>query len=201
MLSNNLCHLSFWRGSTNDLELLTNQNINLPHAEKWTFPSELLFSLIKDQSKAKYFQVCGIIKTASVHISNHSWEILENLFLAMIQCVNHTFISRQNSKTVITKTEWDQSKVSHWSFTFLFYTFVQCASWSSCPFCTFLKPFHAFSGQGPTSCSILPSRIRERGVSWESMENTENMEKIHNTLFVNPMTQNTLLYSIYDDKS
>ena len=124
MLCNNLCHLSFWRDSTNDLELLPNQNIDLPHAEKWTFPSELLFSLIKDQSKAKYFQVCGIIKTASVHISNHSWEILENLFLAMIQCVNHTFISRQNSKTVITKTEWDQSKVSHWSFTLLFYTFV-----------------------------------------------------------------------------
>ena len=42
----------------------------------------------------------------------------------------------------------------------------------------------------------------EHGVSWENMENmgnTANMEKIQNALFVNPMTQNTLLYSIYDD--
>ena len=56
-------------------------------------------------------------QTASVQISNHSWEILENLFLVMMQCVNHTFIRCQNSKTVMNKTEWDQSKVSHWSFT------------------------------------------------------------------------------------
>ena len=49
VLSNNLCHLSFWRGSTNGLELLPNQNINLPHAEKWTFPSELLFFLINQR--------------------------------------------------------------------------------------------------------------------------------------------------------
>ena len=49
VLSNNLCNLRFWRGSTNGLELLPNQNINLPHAEKWTFPSELLFFLINQR--------------------------------------------------------------------------------------------------------------------------------------------------------
>ena len=56
--------------------------------------------------------------------------------------------------------------------------------------------------QGCANCSILPSRMREHGVSWENRknmennENTENMKKIENinqmthTLF---MIQNTQL--------
>ena len=40
--------------------------------------------------------------------------------------------------------------------------------------------------QESTNFSILPSQMGERGVSWENMEITENMEKI------NPVTYNTL---------
>ena len=67
--------------------------------------------------------------------------------------------------------------------------------------------------QGSTSCSILPSRMREHGVCWENMgnqENTENMENINkmtlntliviqNALIVNQMTQNIQFYGIYRD--
>ena len=40
--------------------------------------------------------------------------------------------------------------------------------------------------QGCRSCSILPSRMGEHGVSLENMENMENMEKMEN---FNQMTQ------------
>ena len=65
--------------------------------------------------------------------------------------------------------------------------------------------------QGSKSCSILPSRMGEHRVSLENIKNIENVEKMENinqmtyntklmllfltvdTLFVNQITQNTLL--------
>ena len=34
--------------------------------------------------------------------------------------------------------------------------------------------------QDSKNCSILPSQMGEHGVSWEKMENTENIEKMEN---------------------
>ena len=72
--------------------------------------------------------------------------------------------------------------------------------------------------QGSTNCSILPSRIGEHGVSWETWrtwrtqrtwkrwmtQNTLFMIKnslsvTQNTLFGNEITQNTLFYGLYVD--
>ena len=45
-----------------------------------------------------------------------------------------------------------------------------------------------FQNLGSTNCGILPSRMKEHGVSLDNMQKMENMEKIENMENINQMT-------------
>ena len=50
-------------------------------------------------------------------------------------------------------------------------------------------PIYGSYNQGCRSCSILPSRMGEHGVSLENMGNMENMENMEKMENINHMTQ------------
>ena len=73
---------------------------------------------------------------------------------------------------------------------------------------SFLSPFLSCSlDLGSTNCAILTSQMAEKGVNLENLGKMKNILLMiqntlyvtQNSLFVNHMTQNTLLNSIYGD--